>query len=316
MMKNLRILFMGTPDFAVYILDHLLKNNYLIAGVVTAPDKPAGRGQKIYHSAVKKYALAHGLPVLQPKNLKSEAFQKDVRILNPDLSVVVAFRMLPKEVWDFPRYGTFNLHASLLPQYRGAAPINWAIINGESKTGVTTFFLDDKIDTGAIIKQEEVAISPDDDAGSLHDKLMIKGAELVDQTLQLIINKQFETTEQPQTDSLKPAPKLNKENTKIDWAADPEDICNLVRGLNPYPVAWSYFINEGKQLTCKIFKVRYEKSVHPYPAGKLIKTKNSLKTAVKEGYISILEMQLPSKRKMPVEALLNGLRLSENARMQ
>ncbi|HLS29752.1 MAG TPA: methionyl-tRNA formyltransferase, partial [Flavobacteriaceae bacterium] len=233
-MKKLRILFMGTPEFAVYILDEILKAEHTVVGVVTAPDRPAGRGQRVHSSAVKKFAEKKNLPIYQPSNLKSPEFQKELQDINPDIAVVVAFRMLPKMVWNFPAYGTFNLHASLLPDYRGAAPINWAIINGEEKTGVTTFFLDEKIDTGKIILQEEVKIESDDDAGSLHDKLMIKGADLVNQTLKLIAEKNIETQPQSSPAEGKTAPKLDSKNTRIDWSKTPEEINNLVRGLNPY----------------------------------------------------------------------------------
>lgn len=228
-MKNLRILFMGTPEFAVHILDEILKAGHSVVGVVTAPDRLAGRGQRLHSSAVKKFAVEKDLPVYQPKNLKSEDFQKDLEIINPDIAVVVAFRMLPKMVWNYPTYGTFNLHASLLPDYRGAAPINWAIINGEEKTGVTTFFLDEQIDTGKIILQETVNIEQEDTAGSLHDKLMTKGADLVNQTLKLASENNLKAIPQSQPEEGKMAPKLDNENTRIDWSKTPEEISNLIR---------------------------------------------------------------------------------------
>lgn len=306
---------MGTPEFAVYILDEILKADHTVVGVVTAPDKPAGRGQRIHSSAVKKFAEKKNLPVYQPTNLKSTSFQEDLKDLNPDISVVVAFRMLPKMVWNFPTYGTFNLHASLLPDYRGAAPINWAIINGEEKTGVTTFFLDEKIDTGKIILQAEVAIQPDDDAGSLHDKLMIKGAELVNQTLHHIAEDNFKAKAQALPQEGKMAPKLDGENTRIDWSKTPEEINNLVRGLNPYPVAWTYFENGDKKMRCKIFAVRPEKMDHQYTVGQIFKSKNDLKVAVKGGFIYILEIQMPGKRKMSIQDVLNGLQLEEKSIM-
>ncbi len=314
-MKDLRILFMGTPGFAVHILEEILKQNYNVVGVVTAPDKPAGRGQKVHASAVKKFALKQNLEIYQPSNLKSDDFQETLKQINPDVAVVVAFRMLPKKVWDFPKLGTFNLHASLLPDYRGAAPINWAIINGETKTGVTTFFLDEKIDTGKIILQEEVEIKTAETAGSLHDKLMQEGAKLVHKTLQLIAENKVEAKAQENDKIEKHAPKLNAENTKIDWTKKPEEIHNLVRGLNPYPVAWSYFQNGKKKMRCKFFSVQPENAVHNHAIGKIFKSKTALKVAVTSGYVSILEMQMPGKRKMPIKDILNGLNLEENSFM-
>lgn len=314
-MKDLRIIFMGTPEFAVHILKHLLAKKYHIVGVVTAPDKPAGRGQKIHTSAVKRFALKEDLSIFQPTNLKSDEFQEDLKTINPDVSVVVAFRMLPEKVWNFPKFGTFNLHASLLPDYRGAAPINWAIINGETKTGVTTFFLDEKIDTGKIILQKDVAITAQDNVGSLHDKLMCKGAEVVDKTLQSIAEDQVEAKAQSKIKNPKPAPKLNKANTKIDWSAELLDIYNLIRGLNPYPVAWSIFKNGEKEMRCKIFSVATEENTHSQPIGKVTKTKTELKVAVKSGFILIKEMQMPGKKRTSIDQLLNGLHLKENASM-
>lgn len=314
-MKDLRILFMGTPEFAVHILAHLLDRGHTIIGVVTSPDKPAGRGRKLKASAVKQFADKKELPVYQPKNLKSDDFQKKLKSINPDIGVVVAFRMLPKKVWDFPRLGTFNLHASLLPDYRGAAPINWAIINGESQTGVSTFFLNETIDTGTIIDQKTEKITPRDNAESLHDKLMEKGAQLVDKTLQHIEENDLHLQVQPKNKPVKSAPKLNKANTRIDWTADPGDIYNFIRGLDPYPAAWTILQNGEKKWRCKIFKIRTEKHNHEWPIGKVVKTGKTLKVAVKNGFVEIGEMQLPGKKKMPVKPLLNGLDLKENATM-
>ncbi|WP_373018684.1 methionyl-tRNA formyltransferase, partial [Muriicola sp.] len=217
-MRDLRIVFMGTPDFAVATLDALVQNKYNVVGVITAPDRPAGRGQSLRQSAVKRYALEHGLKVLQPTNLKKENFLEELRTLNANLQIVVAFRMLPKVVWDMPEYGTFNLHASLLPDYRGAAPINWAVINGESRTGVTTFFIDEKIDTGAIILQEECAISKEDTAGTLHDQLMVLGANLVLKTVDLIAREEVRDKPQKELKTVKTAPKLTRENCEINWS--------------------------------------------------------------------------------------------------
>lgn len=314
-MKNLRILFMGTPAFAVHILDRIIANNYEVCGVVTAPDKPAGRGQKMHTSAVKKYAVKNNLPLLQPTNLKSEEFAAQLQEIKPDIAVVVAFRMLPKKVWSFPKHGTFNLHASLLPEYRGAAPINWAIINGEEETGVTTFFLDEEIDTGKIILQEKVAILAQDDAGKLHDKLMETGAETVVKTLAMIANDNIHPQPQPTTGKLKAAPKLNADNTQIDWTKDVQSIHNHIRGLNPYPVAWTILEDEGKKLRCKIFEVTSTKEEHDKQIGEIVLTKSEMKVATTDGYISIKKIQLPGKRKMLIQDLLNGIHLSKKAKM-
>lgn len=233
MTNNLRIIFMGTPAFASYTLEQLLENKYNVVAVITAPDKPAGRGQKLRSSDVKKVALKHGLPILQPPNLKNERFHTALKAFNADVQVVVAFRMLPKAVWQMPSKGTFNLHASLLPNYRGAAPINWAIINGEEKTGVTTFFIDEKIDTGEIILQKEIAIASEETAGSLHDKLMNEGSHLIKATLDRILKGDITTTKQPkEVDASKQAPKLKKENCRIDWNLSSREIIQHIRGLS------------------------------------------------------------------------------------
>jgi len=314
-MKNLRIVFMGTPDFAVHILAKILETKHEITGVVTAPDKPAGRGQKLLPSAVKKFAVKNKLDIYQPTNLKSDSFQEDLKKMNPDLIVVVAFRMLPKKIWNFPKYGTFNLHASLLPDYRGAAPIQWAIINGETSTGITTFFLDENIDTGNIISKEEVTIQSEDTAGILHDKLMHLGGDLVVKTLTLIAEGKAKPIPQPQADSLKKAPKLDRENTRIDWTASPEEIKNLIRGLNPFPGAWTFFKNGKKELRCKILQVEIHKKAHQLSYGAIETSKTELKVAVPSGFIRILEMQMPGKRKMEIREILNGFHLKEDAHM-
>ncbi|OUS02247.1 methionyl-tRNA formyltransferase [Flavobacteriales bacterium 33_180_T64] len=306
---------MGTPDFAVATLKTLIDNEYDVVGVITAPDKPAGRGRQLNESAVKRYAASQELTILQPTNLKNEAFLKELEILNANLQIVVAFRMLPEVVWNMPMYGTFNLHASLLPNYRGAAPIHWAIINGETKTGVTTFFIDEKIDTGAMILQEEVAIKDNETVGSLHDKLMSVGSELVVKTVNLIQEGDIETTIQPKTEDLKTAYKLNKDNCKIDWNLDLNSIYNKIRGLNPFPAAWCFLFNEEAQLSVKLFKIEKEYGQHDFNIGELIVTKNELKVAAIDGYIHIKEIQLPGKRKMDVKSLLNGYNFSKNAKM-
>ncbi len=313
-MSKLRILFMGTPEFAVASLDALLKANYTIAGVITAPDRPAGRGRKLRQSAVKEYALQHHLNILQPTNLKAPDFLETLKELNADLQIVVAFRMLPKQVWSMPAYGTFNLHASLLPDYRGAAPINWAIINGEKKSGVTTFFINEKIDTGAIILQEEIEIPDTFNAGDLHDQLMETGSKLVTKTVALIENKKIQIKEQELKEE-KPAPKLNKENCKINWNDSLNRIYNHIRGLSPYPAAWTTFNNKDKNIEVKIYKAEKIEEAHNYLPGTIISNKKQLKIAVINGFLIILELKLAGKRKMDVVSLLNGMTIFENAKM-
>ena len=314
-MKDLRIVFMGTPDFAVQTLKTILEHNYNVVGVITAPDRPAGRGRKLNESAVKTFAKEKGLHILQPTNLKSEDFLDELKALNANLQIIVAFRMLPKIVWDMPKHGTFNLHASLLPNYRGAAPINWAIINGETKTGVSTFFIDEKIDTGEMILQKEIEIDPTENAGSLHDKLMHIGSDLVIDTIKLIETGNVNTTPQPEDAISKTAYKLDRDNCKINWEADLDQIFNQIRGLSPYPAAWSILKNEDEELDVKIYKSEKESENHNLTTGTVIFDKSSIKVAVKGGFISILEIKLPGKRNMDVKSLLNGFSLSENAKM-
>ena len=242
-MRDLRIVFMGTPEFAVTSLGKILDSGYQVVGVITAPDKPAGRGRKLTQSAVKKFALEKGLNVLQPTKLKDAGFLESLEALGANLFVVVAFRMLPEAVWKMPLYGTFNLHASLLPQYRGAAPINWAVINGEKETGITTFFINERIDTGEMILQERTEIGETETAGQLHDRLMVLGAGLVTKTIDLIAADKVKTEVQPESDELKPAPKIHKETCRVDWQKDARSIINLIRGLSPYPGAWSTLYN-------------------------------------------------------------------------
>ncbi len=314
--RNLKIVFMGTPDFAVAILEALLNSNYEVVGVITAPDKPAGRGQKLSASAVKQYALLKNLNVLQPTNLKSEDFLETLQQLQANLQIVVAFRMLPKVVWQMPEYGTFNLHASLLPQYRGAAPIHWAIINGEKETGVTTFFIDEKIDTGAIILKAKLKINATTTVGELHDNLMLLGCEAVIKTVKRIEANTVKTVVQSQSLDLKTAYKLNKDNCKIDWAAELDSIYNKIRGLNPFPAAWCYLDNKDKALlTVKLFAIEKVMEAHNYDAGLLVKTKSELKVACQKGFIIINEIQLPGKRKMSTKALLNGFQFNEGSKM-
>jgi len=314
-MKNLRIVFMGTPDFATTTLKHLHENNYDIVGVITAPDRPAGRGQKLRTSSVKDYAINQNLAVLQPTNLKNEAFLDELATLKADIQIIVAFRMLPKAVWSMPKHGTFNLHASLLPQYRGAAPINWAIINGEIKTGNTTFFIDEKIDTGAIILQEELEISNNESAGELHDRLMHNGAQLVAETINLIENGKIETTTQPDYEP-KTAYKLNKENTKIDWTASGKTIHNLIRGLSPYPSAWCTLINDGKELAVKIHAATFSDEASNSTIGKINIEDKKIKVSLSDGILTVHNLQLPGKKAMSASSLLNGFRFDSKAKLQ
>jgi methionyl-tRNA formyltransferase len=315
-MEKLRIVFMGTPEFAVGILDTIIKNNYEVVGVITAVDKPAGRGQKLKYSAVKEYALAHNLRLLQPSNLKDETFLAELQSLNANLQVVVAFRMLPEVVWRMPKLGTFNLHASLLPNYRGAAPINWAIINGETKTGVTTFFIDDKIDTGAMILSKEIGISSEENAGELHDRLMVLGSDAVVETLALIEKGNVTTTIQIDDSEIKTAYKLNRENCKVDWNKSVQEIHNLIRGLSPYPSAWCFFKDNGEEWNVKLYEARVILEQHSFKVGQIITTKKEIKVAVKDGFIQILSLQLPGKKKMQAHELLNGVTFSERAQAE
>lgn len=314
-MRDIRIVFMGTPDFAVGILETLVENNCKIVGVITAPDKPAGRGRKVQQSAVKTAAQRHNLPLLQPTNLKDEHFLAQLKALQANLQIVVAFRMLPKVVWQMPEYGTFNLHASLLPQYRGAAPINWAIMNGEDKTGVTTFFIDEAIDTGAIILQQETPINDDDTAGTLHDRLMKLGATAVLDTVNLIKEENVRTIVQPNTKALKTAHKLHKETCRIDWAQPLDRLYDFIRGLSPYPTAWTHLHNGSDTLITKIYGARKEPAQHDHAPGTLIIDKKSMKVAATDGYLHLVELQLQGKRKMGAADVLNGLQLEENAYM-
>jgi methionyl-tRNA formyltransferase len=315
MSEALRIVFMGTPEFAVATLEALLHQGYNIVGVITAPDRPAGRGQKLNESAVKQFALSKKLNILQPPNLKDPNFIEELNALNANLQIVVAFRMLPEVVWSMPKYGTFNLHASLLPNYRGAAPIHWAIINGETKTGATTFFIDEKIDTGAMILQEAIAIEPDETVGILHDKLMILGSDLVLKTVRLIENQTVTTIIQSKSNDLKTAYKLNKENCKIDWNISLDHIYNKIRGLNPFPAAWCYLKNGEDTLAVKLFDSDKEVHQHSLEFGKVVLDNDHLKVAVNGGFIIIREIQLPGKRKMDSKSLLNGFHFKEDAKM-
>jgi methionyl-tRNA formyltransferase len=313
-MEKLRIVFMGTPEFAVGILDTIIKNNYEVVGVITAADKPAGRGQKIKYSAVKEYSLANNLNLLQPTNLKDESFLADLKSLNANLQVVVAFRMLPEVVWKMPKFGTFNLHASLLPNYRGAAPINWAIINGETKTGVTTFFIDDKIDTGAMIMSKETPISATENAGELHDRLMLLGCKTVVETLSLIEKGDVTTTIQTDSSEIKTAYKLNKENCKVNFNKSPAEIYNLIRGLAPYPSSWFTIKDGTEEWNVKIYEASLILESHDFEVGSIISNKKEMKIALKNSFLEIKSIQFPGKKRMTPSELLNGMSLSDFAK--
>ncbi len=314
-MKNLRIIFMGTPLFAVATLKTLVEEDYNVVAVITAPDKPAGRGRKLQQSDVKKYAQSQNLPILQPTNLKDTSFLEELKTYNANLQIVVAFRMLPRSIWELPKYGTFNLHASLLPNYRGAAPINWAIINGENKTGVTTFFIDENIDTGAIILKEEVIIEPTETAGELHNKLMDVGSKLVLKTVQQIENDMVTTTIQKTEKIFKKAPKLNKNTCKINWNESAENIYHFIRGLSPFPTAWGILENNKQTIPIKIYNAEKEIQAHQLEIGKIIVENRNLKVAVKNGFIHLKEIQFPGKRKMHIKDVLNGYIFEATAKM-
>ncbi|WP_417610001.1 methionyl-tRNA formyltransferase [Owenweeksia hongkongensis] len=311
----MRIVFMGTPDFAVASLKELVENGKNVVGVITAPDKPAGRGRKLQQSAVKVYAESQGLKVLQPTNLKAPEFIEELSALKPDLQVVVAFRMLPKVVWDLPAKGTINLHGSLLPQYRGAAPINWAIINGETESGATTFFINEKIDTGETIQNVKVPIDKNDSAGTYHDKLMIEGAKLLLDTVNKIESGNAPSTPQDHNQANKEAPKIFKEDTIIDFSKPAEQVYNFIRGLSPYPAAISNIIMDGEKIGVKIFEV--ELTDEPSKGSGELETnnKNVLNVGCHDKMIRLKSLQIAGKRRMEVSELLNGFKISENAKM-
>lgn len=306
--KQLRIVYMGTPDFAVAPLRALVEGGYNVVAVVTTPDKPSGRGLKVNESAVKRYAVEVGLPILQPVKLRDEEFVNAFRALDADLGIVIAFRMLPEIIWAAPRLGTFNLHASLLPQYRGAAPINRAIMNGETETGVTTFLLNPQIDEGAVLGQTRVAIEPTDNVGTLHDKLMTVGVDLVLDTVEKIAEGNISPIEQSAMTEgeLKPAPKIFKEDCHIDFSRSGEEIVNLVRGLSPYPAAWA---NLSENLSAKIFDVAFEPQKVDAECGTILSdSKSFIRVVCADGLIEIKELQLSGKKRMTTEELLRGFR--------
>ena len=314
--KSLRIIYMGTPDFAVESLRALVEGGYNVVAVVTMPDKPAGRGHQLQYSAVKQYALSVGLPLLQPERLKDESFLQELRSYNADLQIVVAFRMLPEVVWNMPRLGTFNLHASLLPQYRGAAPINWAVMNGDTETGATTFMLQHEIDTGNIILQERISIADDENVGSVHDRLMTMGATLVTRTVDLIIDSEnsgqpVPTTPQDDTLRLKAAPKIFKDTCAIDFSRPAQQVYNHIRGLSPYPAAWICEMPSSHPLATMLKGAKVYKAAITH----LPEQKGHIIVPCAQGYIDLLELQLPGKKRMDAPALLNGLKNSLNTKL-
>ncbi|MDR0294601.1 MAG: methionyl-tRNA formyltransferase [Prevotellaceae bacterium] len=301
---------MGTPEFSAHSLQALIDKKYQVVGVVTTPDKPAGRGLSTQASAVKGTAIRYQLPLLQPEKLRDEQFLEELKSWNADIFVVVAFRMLPEAVWRMPRYGAFNLHASLLPQYRGAAPINWAIINGETSTGLTTFFLDENIDTGQIIFNETIAIAPEENAGQLHDRLMYAGATLVCKTIDTIAAGNLQTVQQPQLSSLKPAPKIHKDTCRINWNDNAQAIYNLIRGLSPYPAAFSELKTiDGNTIPTKIYAASYTLTSHELHTGTIVSdNKTFLKVACSDGFIALQELQLAGKKRVAIKDFLLGFR--------
>ncbi|MFV0593489.1 MAG: methionyl-tRNA formyltransferase [Draconibacterium sp.] len=316
---ELRIVFMGTPDFAVASLKKLVEGGYNVVGVITAPDRPAGRGKQLAEPAVKKYAVENNLNVLQPEKLKNPEFLEELRALKADLQVVVAFRMLPEAVWAMPPLGTFNLHGSLLPQYRGAAPLNWAIINGEAKTGVTTFLLDHEIDTGKIIFSKEIDIWENDTVGTIHDSLMEIGANLVTETVDALAEGNYEAVSQEEIiagQEIKHAPKIFKDDCRIDWTKDVESVRNLIRGLSPYPAAWTVLKNDttGEEISAKIFFAMHAEGKPALPGTINTDGKNFINVACTDGWLQITDLQIAGKKRMKTNDFLRGFQNMEDYR--
>ena len=307
---------MGTPEFAVESLKHLVEGGYNVVGVITMPDKPAGRGHKIQFSSVKEYAISQGLPLLQPEKLKDETFLTELKAWNADLQIVVAFRMLPEVVWDMPRLGTFNLHASLLPQYRGAAPINWAIINCDKETGATPFFLTHGIDTGKIIMQKRIPIADNDNAGTVHDRLMVMGASMVTETVDAILDGRVSPVDQESVnvnEPLRPAPKIFKETCRIDWNKSAKDIFNFIRGLSPYPAAWCEWEAPDQTVyTVKIFETEVINTTNGKPGTLYTDGKKYIEISCGNGGLRLKVLQLPGKKRLSAEELLRGFSLTED----
>lgn len=310
--EELKIVFLGTPEFAVASLDRIIRDGYNVVGVVTAPDKPAGRGHKLLQSAVKQYAVAHGLHLMQPEKLRSPEFIDELRALEADLFVVIAFRMLPEVVWAMPRLGTFNLHASLLPRYRGAAPINWAVINGDKETGVTTFMLSHEIDTGDVLQQVRIPIGDDENVGSVHDRLMQLGAEVTADTIAHIVAGDL--MPMPQSElmgegGVTQAPKIFKDTCRIDWSLTAESVRNLVRGLSPYPAAWAELaVGDGDPVVMKIFDVRHDSLELDAAPGTVNISGNKLHVRCADGWLQLDDVQPAGKKRMPADAYLRGVK--------
>lgn len=308
-----RVIFYGTPEFACYCLDALIVAGYPIIMVITAPDRRSGRGKKINSSAVKEYSVKNKLPLLQPENLKDSNFVSRLKNLQPEIQIVVAFRMLPKVVWKVPSYGTINLHASLLPNYRGAAPINWVLINGEKKTGVSTFLINEQIDTGAVLLQKEVSIGKEYNVGILHDILLKLGAPLIIKTIEGLVSRSLSAINQQISGQEKEAPKLTTENTRLDWTLQIEHIQNKINGLSPNPGAWTFFKNKGEKGRMKIFKTKVVTSLANESINKIIVKQGEILIVTQDGYLNCIELQLPNKKRMTASALLNGYSFDENA---
>jgi methionyl-tRNA formyltransferase len=308
-----RVIFYGTPEFACYCLDALIVAGYPIIMVITAPDRRSGRGKKINSSAVKEYSVKKKLPLLQPENLKDSNFVSRLKNLQPEIQIVVAFRMLPKVVWKVPSYGTINLHASLLPNYRGAAPINWVLINGEKKTGVSTFLINEQIDTGAVLLQKEVSIGKEYNVGILHDILLKLGAPLIIKTIEGLVSRSLSAINQQISGQEKEAPKLTTENTRLDWTLQIEHIQNKINGLSPNPGAWTFFKNKGEKVRMKIFKTKVVTSLANESINKIIVKQGEILIVTQDGYLNCIELQLPNKKRMTASALLNGYSFDENA---
>jgi len=319
--KDLRIVYMGTPDFAVESLRCLVEGGYNVVGVITMPDKPAGRGHKVQFSPVKQYALEQNLPLLQPERLKDESFIEALREWKADLQIVVAFRMLPEVVWAMPRLGTFNLHASLLPQYRGAAPINWAVINGDTETGITTFFLQQEIDTGKVIQQVHIPIADTDNVGVVHDKLMVLGGKLVIETVDAILEnrvKPIPQEEMAQSEELRPAPKIFKETCRINWTGNVKQTYDFIRGLSPYPAAWTELHQEQEApVIIKIFETeKIEKTPEVTPGTIQTDGRTYLHIAVADGYLSIKSLQLAGKKRLAIDNFLRGFKFLDEMKIE